>query len=73
MNKTRWWILNQLGNLCYRLNGGLDKVNNHSLLDRMAINFWAVAFGIEDKMLRQEFPADSHTDKGGGREERKWT
>jgi len=42
-------ILRHLGNLCYRLNGGLDKVNNRSVLDKLAVRFWAKSLEVKER------------------------
>ena len=45
----RGWIFNQLGNLFFRLNGGLDRLHNKSLLDRLATWSWAISYGYYDR------------------------
>jgi len=45
----RGWIFNKLGNLFYRLNGGLESLNNNSFLDRLAFWAWSLSYGYYDK------------------------
>ncbi len=42
-------LLRQLGNLFYDLNGGLDKVNNGSRLDKITFYFWSKSYGLVDR------------------------
>lgn len=55
MNKIKGNILNYMGGLCYRLNGGLDGLHNKSILDKLSFVFWAKAYGYFDKELVKEF------------------
>lgn len=49
----RGWVFNHLGNLCYRLNGGLESLNNNSLLDKLALWAWSLAYGYYDKQTEK--------------------
>ncbi len=42
-------LLRKLGNLCYGLNGGLAKLHNHSLLDKLAFYFWGKSYSLADR------------------------
>jgi len=42
-------ILRRVGNLCYIMNGGLEKVNNHSTLDNLTFWCWSKSYSLVDK------------------------
>jgi len=46
-------ILRHLGNICYQFNGGLDKMLNHTRLDRLAFWFWRKSFHQEEITKRK--------------------
>ena len=50
MKKILGHLFNFLGNICYDMNGGLDHVNDESRLDRLAMYFWAKAYGQFDRI-----------------------
>ena len=49
-------FLNYLGGACYRLNGGLIKLNNESWLDRLSLWFWSVSYSFGDEQCRAMLP-----------------
>ena len=40
----REYIFRQLGNLCYRLNGGLQNLHNESFLERATFYWWTKSY-----------------------------
>ena len=59
------WMFNRIASIFYRLNGGVEKVNNGSRLDRITFWFWTEAYAWGDlqcyswiKGYRQELPHD---------------
>ena len=44
----------QLGNICYLVNGGLAKVNNHSIMDKLTFYFWSKSYGLIDGEVKND-------------------
>ena len=49
------WLLIRIGNIFYRLNGGLDGIGKEdNIRSRLMYWAWGEAYGISDKLLSKE-------------------